>query len=95
MNPERLPVREIVRLRREELGMSTGDLARALGIRSPEYIALLEAGHVVIQVNRAPAFAAALRLDVVEFCMCCLFEASPLFYQAAFGGGAPAPPSPR
>ena len=60
MSPERLQVRDIVRQRRVELGMSVDDLARAVGIRSPEFVAMIEAGHSVIDLNRAPAFAEAL-----------------------------------
>jgi hypothetical protein len=75
--------------------MSIGDLARAVGIRSPEFVSLIEAGHVFIELNRAPAFAAALKLDVTGFCLCCLFEVSPTFYRAVFGEGEPFLPLPR
>ena len=95
MSPDRLQVKDIVRQRREELGMSIVDLARAVGIRSTEYISMVEAGHSVIDLNRAPAFAEALRLDVIGFCLSCLFESSPVFYRAVFGEGEPSPPLPR
>jgi transcriptional regulator with XRE-family HTH domain len=95
MNPDRLQVKNIVRQRREELGMSIGDLARAVGIRSPEFVSLIEAGHSVIGLNRASVFAEALKLDVMGFCLCCLFEVSPVFYRAVFGEGEPFLPLPR
>jgi transcriptional regulator with XRE-family HTH domain len=95
MNPDRVHVRDIVRLRREELGISVNDLARAVGIRSAEYVVMIEAGHRVIELNRAPAFAEILKLDVLGFGMCCLFESFPVFYRAVFGEAAPIPPLRR
>lgn len=95
MNPERVQVKSIVRQRRKELGMSVNDLARAVGARSSEFIVMIEEGHKVIDLNRIPAFAAALKLDVMGFSLCCLFEVSPTFYRAMFGEGEPSPPFPR
>lgn len=95
MNPDRLHVKDLVRERREELGMSIGDLARAVGVRRPEFVAMIEAGHSVMDLNRAPVFAEALKLDVMGFCLCCLFEVSPVFYRAVFSEGQPSPPLPR
>jgi transcriptional regulator with XRE-family HTH domain len=95
MSPYSVRVKDIVRERREELGMSLDDLARAVGIRSVDFVAMIEAGHRVIGLNRAPAFAEALSLDVMGFCLCCLFEVSPVFHRAVFGEGEPSPPLPR
>ena len=95
MNPDRVQVKDIVRRRREDLGMSVNDLARAVGVRSLEYVTMIEAGHSVIDLNRAPVFAQALKLDVMGFCLCCLFELSPTFHRAVFGEGEPSPPFPR
>jgi len=95
MNPGRVQVKSIVRQRRKELGMTVDDFARAVGVRSSEFIALIEAGHKVIGLDRAPAFAAVLQLDVMGFCLCCLSESYPIFHRAVFGDEEPSPPFPR
>ena len=94
MNWEWIPVKDIVRFRRIELGLSVGDLAQAVGIRTAEFVSMIESGHRPIDPHRAPIFAEALKLDTLGFCLCVLFEGYPTFYHAVFGAEEPSRPRP-
>jgi transcriptional regulator with XRE-family HTH domain len=74
----------IVRQRREELGASQGQIAKAVGISSPEFIGMMEAGSRPVPLDRVPALADALQLDRSDLCKAALAERHPTFYRALF-----------
>ncbi len=87
-----------IRERRKELGRSQADIARAIGIDSPEFISMLELGVRRIDLNRVPALARALELDSSTLCQHALWEAAPEMFRTLFGENyapgrvEPAPP---
>jgi hypothetical protein len=83
---------DVIRNRRLELGLSLTDLARAVGIRSTNYLEMIEGGYRIVDPARAVAFAAALQLDQMDFCRVVLYEMYPGFYAAMFGPGCPSSP---
>jgi len=93
MNSDRVFLKDVIRNRRVELGLSQADLASAVGIRNVDFVSMIEAGFRIVDPNRAVAFAAALQLDQMDFCQVVLYEMCPGFYAAMFGPGYP--PSPR
>lgn len=75
----------LIRQRREELQMSQADVARALDIKSSEFIGMVENGHRSFELNKIPRLADVLKLKRKEFCRLALFEQAPQFAMAAFG----------
>lgn len=76
---------EIMYERRTELGMSASDLARALNIKSSEFIGMVERGRRNLELNRVPMLADALKLDSEALCRLALFEAAPQIAMRLFG----------
>jgi transcriptional regulator with XRE-family HTH domain len=85
-------LKDVIRQRRLYLGLSLADLASAVGIRSVDYLAMIEAGLHCVSPNRAVGFAAALELDQMDFCQLVLFELHPELYAAMFGPECPSSP---
>lgn len=87
----------IIREKRKELGRSQADVARAIGIESPEFISMVELGVRRIDLNRVPALARALELDATKLCQYVLWDAAPEMFRTLFGENyAPGrvPPAP-
>ena len=87
-------LRDIVRERREELGLTQTDLARAMGIVSPEFVCMIESGRRHFALNNIPKLASVLWLEAEALCRCALYEAAPTFYRSTFGEKVPARPKP-
>jgi transcriptional regulator with XRE-family HTH domain len=87
-------VRDIIRERREELGLTQTDLARAMGIVSSEFVCMIESGKRHFALNNIPKLASVLWLDAEALCRCALYEAAPSFYRSTFGERVPARPKP-
>ncbi len=56
-----------IRARREELGLSQEELARAIGYRGKASINKIELGYADVPRAKLPAFAAALNMTPAEF----------------------------
>ena len=91
----RLLLRDVIRERRLALGLTEDELAEATGIRSGEFIRLLEKGHRGLHIDQAPTFAEALRLNAWEFCQLALHDQAPHTYRVFFGQVDPVPPKAR
>jgi transcriptional regulator with XRE-family HTH domain len=89
---ESLSMGNIIRQRREELGLSQVELGRALGIASGEFICMVETGKRHFALENVPRLAAVLCLDAEDLCRCALWEAAPSMYRSTFGDVAPQPP---
>jgi transcriptional regulator with XRE-family HTH domain len=89
MNPTittttQVPLRTLMRRRRQELSLLQSDLAEALQV-SPECIGLWEAGRRRMDLSKLPRIAAVLQLDARELCVQALAEFHPLVYASLFG----------
>jgi transcriptional regulator with XRE-family HTH domain len=89
-----IEMKDIIRERREELGLTQTQLAHALGTVCSEFICMVEHGRRSFALDNIPRLANVLWLDTDGLCRCALFEAAPKFYSAAFGGEVPARPKP-
>ena len=87
-------LKDVIRTRREELGLSQIELARVLGIASGEFVSMVESGKRSFALNNIPRLAAALWLDAEDLCRVALHEAAPELYLATFGGTPPERPKP-
>jgi len=87
-------VRDIIRERREELGLSQVQLSRFLRIVSSEFVCLVESGKRSFALDNLPVVADVLGLDAADLCRCGLYEATPRLYLATFGGAPPDRPKP-
>ena len=87
------PLQRLIRERRKELKKSDGltqtDIARAIGIQSPEFITLLEQGRRNIDLNRIPQLADVLKINRKDLCRLALYEAAPGLYAALFDSMLP------
>jgi transcriptional regulator with XRE-family HTH domain len=63
-SPETL--REVLKHRRQELGLLQPDIARAIGVKSADFISLVENGQRSIDLNRIPALARILKLNAED-----------------------------
>ena len=57
----------IVAIRRDEVGMTQGELARALGYKNTNFISMIENGQSEVPVDRAVDIANALGIDARFF----------------------------
>lgn len=89
---EPLSMGNIIRQRREELGISQRELGRALGIASGEFICMVESGKRHFALENVPRLAAVLWLDAEDLCRCAVWEVAPSFYRLAFGDATPPQP---
>jgi transcriptional regulator with XRE-family HTH domain len=76
----------LLRQRRLELGLTQRQVADALGIKSPDFICLVEKGRKRLELDRVPQLARVLTLDVIEVCRQALKERAPAFAAALTGG---------
>lgn len=53
---------QIIKLRREQMGMQQGELALLLGYGNPNFISMLEMGWSFVPIAKAPEVAEVLRL---------------------------------
>jgi len=84
------PFAEIIRRRRLELGLLQVDVARRLGVRSSEFIGMLEKGGSVpggrnLELNKVPRMADALQLSRKDLTRLALFETAPMAAMTLFG----------
>jgi transcriptional regulator with XRE-family HTH domain len=84
----KLSLREIIRRRRQDLGLTQLDVARATGIASPDFISLVEKGVRRLDLDRIPQLVQLLRLDAVELCKLALEEQYPVLTAALVKGKA-------
>jgi transcriptional regulator with XRE-family HTH domain len=82
------PFQRRIRERREELkkleGLTQTDIARAIGIESPEFITMLEGGHRNLDLNKVPRLAEVLKLNSKDLCKLALYETAPSLYAELF-----------
>ena len=76
-------LRELIRLRRIELGLSQEALGAVIGMSGGE-ICYVEAGRHQMGLARTPDLALALGLDPKELCLLALQEHSPVAFAALF-----------
>ena len=91
----RLLLRDVIRERRLALGLTEDELAEATGIRSGQFIRMIERGGRGIHIDQAPLFAEALHLNTWEFCQLALHDQAPHTYRVFFGETDPVPPRAR
>jgi len=91
----KLLLRDVIRERRRALGLTEDELAQATGVRSGEFIRMIERGGRGIHIDQAPVFAQALRLNAWEFCQLALYDMAPHMYRVFFGEVYPVPPKAR
>lgn len=87
-------MRDIIKERREQLGLTQVELGRALGIASGEFICMVEAGRRHFALDNVARLAAILGLDAGALCRCSLWELAPQFYHSVFGDTIPPRPQP-
>lgn len=75
-------LRELLRKRRDALGLTQLDVARAVGVTSPDFISLVEKGIRNLDLDRVPRLAEVLRVDSPELCRIALEEQYPLLAHA-------------
>jgi transcriptional regulator with XRE-family HTH domain len=75
----------LLRQRRLELGLTQRQVADALGIKSPDFICLVEKGRKRLELDRIPQLAQVLTLDVLEVCRQALEERAPALAAALAG----------
>src|SRR5688572_20229292 len=85
----RAPFRHIIASRRHELKLTQAQVAKSLGITSPEYIGLLEKELRTLDFNKVPRLADALSLPREELTKIAFFEQFPLAYVALYGEKSP------
>jgi transcriptional regulator with XRE-family HTH domain len=76
---------QIMRERREELDLTQVDIANAIGIKSSEFIGMVEKGYRSLELNKVPLLADALQIERETLCRVALFEAAPQIAMALFG----------
>ena len=82
---------ELIRKRRLQLELTTGEVARAIGC-SPgpgSFVTMLEKGRRKLDPEDAPKMAGVLRLDPVQLTKLALFEKHPATYRTLFGNTPP------
>jgi transcriptional regulator with XRE-family HTH domain len=70
-------VREVLKSRRRELGLLQPDIARAIGLKSADFISLVESGQRSIDLNRIPALARVLKLSAKDLILMAIHEQWP------------------
>jgi transcriptional regulator with XRE-family HTH domain len=74
------PFSSFLRSRRQQLGATHRDIARGIGIHSPDFIGLVERGRRRFDLSRIPAVATVLDVEVPMLCRLALEQWHPLFY---------------
>jgi transcriptional regulator with XRE-family HTH domain len=70
-------MKEILKRRRQELGLLQPDIARAIGVKSADFISLVESGQRSIDLNRIPALARILKLNAKDLVLMAIHEQWP------------------
>ena len=87
------PLQRRIRERREQLKeseyLTQTDIAKAIGIGSPEFITMLEQGRRNLDLNKVPQLADVLKLDRKDLCRMALYEAAPNLYATLFDTSLP------
>jgi len=79
--------KDILTQRREELGLTQAEVARALGLRSAEYIGMLERGIRTLELSKVPLMADVLKMERIDLIRISMFEQLPLVANTVFGKG--------
>lgn len=82
-------IQTLIRQRRMDLGLSQAALAKAMGLKAPEFIALMEKGQRDLVLQRAATCADALVIDRVTFTKLVLQHEAPSAFQVLFPGEDP------
>lgn len=70
-------LRELLKHRRLELGLLQPDIAKAIGLKSADFISLVESGQRSIDLNRIPALARVLKLNAKDLVLMAIHEQWP------------------
>lgn len=62
-----LPVKDVLKIRMKDLGISNGDLQKALDYPMPNVIAMIRGGKMRLPANKAAIAAKLLKVDPVAF----------------------------
>jgi transcriptional regulator with XRE-family HTH domain len=87
-------MKELIRHRREQLGLTQAQLAHAMGTITPEFISMVEVGKRRFSLDNIPILANALSLDVAALGRYALYKMAPSFYSATYGEAIPPEPQP-
>lgn len=79
-------VTDLVKARRQALGLTQADVARKLGITSPDFISLAESGKRSFALDRIPALASILHLNAKDLLYLALGEEHPELAQVLKAG---------
>ncbi len=89
MTTEQSTLGSLLRKRREALGLTQREVAQAFGIKSPEFIGMLETGYRQVSLDTVPKLAGILNLDAGDLCRLALRENHPNVYISLFGNDSP------
>lgn len=70
-------VKDLLKHRRKELGLLQPDIASAIGVKSADFISLVESGQRSMDLNRIPALARVLRLNAKDLVLTAIREQWP------------------
>ena len=70
-------VSEVLKHRRQELGLLQPDIAKAIGVKSADFISLVESGQRSMDLNRIPALARVLKLNAKDLVLLAIHEQWP------------------
>lgn len=85
-NPQ---LRQVIRDRRQQKNMTQAEVAKSVGVSSPEFIGMVEAGTRRIDLDKVPTLAGILDLDRKDLVAMALSETHPLAYKELFGKKIP------
>jgi transcriptional regulator with XRE-family HTH domain len=69
---------EFIAEMRVRRNLTQAEVARAIGVASPDFISLVEHGHRNLGLDRVPRLAAILRVNVQDLCLMALTQQYPL-----------------
>lgn len=72
---------DLIRDRREALGLSYSQLGQLAGVTAPELVKMYEAGTRHIPIQRLPRWAEALDIDPLDLLLIWLRENAPELYE--------------
>ncbi len=68
---------EVLKHRRQELSLLQPDIARAIGVKSADFISLVESDQRSMDLNRIPALARVLKLNAKDLVLLAIHEQWP------------------
>jgi transcriptional regulator with XRE-family HTH domain len=77
------PFTHFLRHRRQQLGLTQEELGLILGVTG-DFIGLVETGRRRLDLDRIPALAEALDVEIIGTCLTVLYERAPHLYDALF-----------